>query len=49
MPAVVHQREVVAVIGLSVAVHAGPPQFTPSCRTETMTRMMSTTLQKRLK
>ena len=49
VPAVVHQREVVAVIGIVDLVHQPRVQFTPSCKTETMTRMMSTTLQNRLK
>ena len=49
VPAVVHQREIVPVIGIVDPVHQPRVQFTPSCKTETMTRMMSTTLQNRLK
>ena len=47
--AVVHEREIVPVIGIVDPVHQPCVQFTPSCKTETMTRMMSTTLQNRLK
>ena len=49
VPAVVDQREIVPVIGIVDLVHAPRVQFTPSCKTETMTRMMSTTLQNRAK